>query len=135
MSGRPEFYSGRGAITDDLNDQKLERIYEKIERAYGKETAQNFAQMVADIPVLSATDFLLSLYQLEANEWKWEERLLSHHNGIYHTDIPTAMGTVLSVLGGGSNKRDETRVIRNSFLQRHGIKISEEGKSNNYSSF
>ena len=29
MSARPEFYSGRGAITDDLTGQKLEKIYEQ----------------------------------------------------------------------------------------------------------
>ena len=125
MSQRPEFYSGRGAIIDDLTGKKIERIYEKIEMAYDKDTAQNFAQMVADIPVLSATDFLLSLYQLEANEWKWEKRLLSSRKGIYATDVSTAMGTVLSALGG-SSKRDETTAIRNHFLQIHGIKIPDE---------
>ena len=65
MSARPEFYSGRGAITDDLNGEKLEHIYGDIKRWHGDDAAQSYVQMVADILVLSATDFLLSLYRFE----------------------------------------------------------------------
>ncbi len=123
MSTRPEFYSGRGAIIDDLTDGKLERIYVFIEREYGKDTSQEFAQMVADIPVLSATDFLLSLYRLEAYEWKWDKSILGNEKGKYAGDVCSAFGTVMSVLS--SSGRNETEYIRQRFLERHGIKTEK----------
>ncbi len=131
MSARPEFYSGRGAIIDDLTGPKLERIYGHIKHEHGGEAAQNFVQMVADIPVLSATDFLLSLYRLEENDWKYDQKLLSGQKGI---DIgpdygdgnrgAIALGTVMTVLSGRGD-RNETGAICNLFLRDHGIKILE----------
>ena len=123
MSARPEFYSGRGAIRDDLTDGKLERIYVRIEHEYGKDAAQEFAQMVADIPVLSATDFLLSLYRLEGHDWKWDKSFLGNEKGLYAADAGSALGTVMSVLF--STGRNETEYIRGRFLERHGIKTEK----------
>lgn len=127
MSGRPEFYSGRGAITDDLNGEKLEQMYGLVKRWHGEDAVQSYVQMVADIPVLSATDFLLSLYRLESNKWKWDEHILGNENGM---DVGPDYGdgrreviagaTIFSVLGGN---RNETGAIRNLFLQNHGIDI------------
>ncbi len=132
MSARPEFYSGRGAINCDLNDKKLESIYQTIKREYSEGAAQYFAQMVADIPKLTATDFLLTLYRLEAQNWKWNKNLLGDEKGI---DVGpdqgdgkreiTGMMTVLSILGGLS-ERDETEYIRSAFLKRHGIKNTKK---------
>lgn len=126
MSARPEFYSGRGATTCDLNDTKLEKIYQGVQREYGNKAAQQFAQMVADIPKLSATDFLLTLYTLEARDWKWNKKLLGNEKGIYvdgRTD-KEKMGVGLATIGGvlfGDHLRDETHSIRREFLRRHEI--------------
>ncbi len=137
MSARPEFYSGRGAINSDLNDKILEKIYQGIKGEYGDWAAGQFVQMVADIPKLSATDFLLNLYKLEGYGWKWSKRQSGGENGIY-IDGPTdeakrAVGfaTILGALSGDSS-RDETGVIRNEFLRRHGIQIPDLGQSINY---
>jgi len=70
ISTRPEFYSGRGATICDLGSYHLQKIYIGIEKNFGKQAGKEFVQMVADIPKLSATDFLLNLYNLEANGWK-----------------------------------------------------------------
>lgn len=139
MSARPEFYSGRGAIRDDLDSRRLETVYQLVKREHGEEAAQNFAQMIADIPVLSATDFLLSLYRLESRNWKWDKGLLGDEEGI---DVgpdygdgkreAIAFSTVVSVLGGGFD-RDETHFIRDKFLRDHDIKIQEP--DNKYKSF
>ena len=56
MSARPEFYSGRGAISCDLNDKILEKVHKGVQREHGEEAAKQFVQMVADVPKLSATD-------------------------------------------------------------------------------
>lgn len=127
MVNRPEYYSGRGAISCDLNDKYLENIYESIKREYGEEAAKNYVQMVADIPKLSATDFLLTLYSLEARDWKWDKRLLGNQKGIYvdgptdEAKIAVGFATIADVFGGMSG-RDETIFIRSEFLARHGIK-------------
>lgn len=129
MSARPEFYSGRGAITCDLNDRILEQVYAGVQREHGKEAAQHYAQMVADIPVLSATDFLLSLYRLEGNDWKWDKKLLGREKGVYvdgKTD-QEKMAISLATIGGALGTiRDETTSIRMEFLRRHNIKHSEQ---------
>jgi hypothetical protein len=50
----------------DLSGQQLQKIYDSIKVHYGNEAAKNFVVMVADVPVMSATDFLLALYRLES---------------------------------------------------------------------
>ena len=127
MSTRPSFYSGRGATTTDLSSAKLERIYQAIERNVSGNAAKAFARMVRDIPVLSATDFLLCLERFVAADWQWEKDMLGQENGIYATDMGSALGTVVSVLGG-SRDRDETVAIRYDFLLRHDLKEPRLGK-------
>ena len=118
MSDRPGFYSGRGATTTDLNDMILEKIYQEIKKEHGEDSAKQFTQMVADIPKLSATDFLLSLYRLEMNDWNWSKELLGEEKGIYPEDEGSALGTIFSALSGSGNV-DETDYIRTAFLERH----------------
>lgn len=120
MSDNPGFYSGRGATTSDLDDKKLEKIYQHIKHLHGLKTAEQFVQMVADIPKLTATDFLCTLYNLEAHEWKWDRSLLGNQRGIYPTSEGSAFGTVVSVLYG-LNSIDDTQYIRDNFLRRHGL--------------
>ena len=111
MSDRPEYYSGRGAITSDLNDKILEKTYELVQKEHGDDAAKHFAQMVADIQKLSATDFLNTLYNLESRNWKWDKRLLGDGKGM---DVgpdrgdrgreAIAMMTIAGVLFGASER-------------------------------
>jgi len=118
MTEDPGYYSGRGAIRSDLNNQILEKVYQGIKKEYGEEPAQNFVQMVADIPKLSATDFLLTLYRLEGNNWEWD-KMLSNKKGIYLGNDGSVFGTMASALCG-MRGIDETHTIRSQFLTRHG---------------
>ncbi len=139
MSDRPEFYSGRGATTDDLNHNHLETIYQAIKVNHGEPAAEQYVQMVATIPKLTATDFLLSLYQLERNEWKVPETMNKATQqekvaGIYigsdrgdGTREGAASGAVFSVLSGMSNN-DQTPTIRNYFLRSHGIEVEQKNE-------
>ncbi len=135
MSDRPEFYSGRGATSSDLNDQILEKVYGVVNREYGDKVSKRFVQMVADIPVLSATDFLNTLYGFESSGWKWNKKLVIKRGIDVGPDDGTksrelnGMCTILSVLGGMSS-RDETGYIRGQFLTRHGVKNSKSKKDN-----
>lgn len=127
MSARPEFYSGRGAILDDLNSDILEKIYLGIKKNYGKKQANAYAKMVEKIPKLSATDFLLSLYELEANKWNLKELNLKDKVGIYvdgpndKAKIAVGFMTIAGCLHG-DNARDETNSIKGQFLRKHDIK-------------
>jgi hypothetical protein len=137
MSARPEFYSGRGAISSDLNDKILENVYQGVRREQGEEAAKQFAQMVADVPKLSATDFLLTLYRLEGLSWKWDKRVLGNERGM---DVgpdrddgsreAIARATIASVLSGMSDI-DETSYIRGEFLRRHEIQVPKSDKRTN----
>jgi len=129
MSARPGFYSGRGAISSDLNDKILEKVHQGILHAHGEQAAAQFVGMVADIPKLSATDFLLTLYRLEGNGWQWDKRLVGGEKGIYPDGVGSAWGTIASILGG-MDERDETNYIRGEFLRRHGVKQKTPERDN-----
>jgi hypothetical protein len=131
MSTRPEFYSGRGAITCDLNGNILEGIYQDIKKEFGDFAAKNFVKMVADIKVLSATTFLEELYMLFGSNWKYRNKPKScqangisipkNENGEY--DDRSVMSGMLGMFAAmGNNGRDETPAIKNYFLLNNGIK-------------
>lgn len=122
MSDRPEYYSGRGATTSDLDPNKLQKIWTAILAHRGAKEAEAFVRMVESIPVLSATDFLLALCALERNNFKWDHDMLPKGKGIHATDHGSAFGTVMSVMSG-SMKSDSTREIKFPFLNKHGRKI------------
>ncbi len=126
MSARPGFYSGRGATSSDLNSKSLERIFQAIVRNVSAEAGTEFVKMVADIPVLSATDFLLTLGKFEQNNFVWSKALLSDHGGRYFENKAEAFGTVMEALSSVSGRRaerhDETSYIRGEFLRSHNVK-------------
>ena len=131
LDDRPEFYSGRGATSSDLNDQILERVYNVVNQEYGEEVSKQFVQMVADITVLSATDFLNSLYGLESMGWKWDKKLASRGGIDVGPDNGSREGigtcTIFNAFSGMSSQ-DETGYIRGPFLIRHGVKNSRDHK-------
>lgn len=126
MSTRPAFYSGRGATSSDLSSEKLERIYKAIIVNVSMKAADAFALMVANLPCLSATDFLLALARLEGAEWVWRTSMVGSENGRYADSFGAAMGTVLETVSG--RKTDETVSIRRQFLNNHGIKDPKAGQ-------
>lgn len=125
MSTRPGYYSCRGATSTDLNSEKLGRIHAAITANVSEEAGGAFAQMVADIPKLTATDFLLTLEAFEANGWKWDKHLLGRQNGVYAANAGEAMGSLMAALGG-RREIDETVSIRSDFLRRQGIPESRK---------
>jgi hypothetical protein len=119
---RPGYYSGRGANASDLNSRQLEAIHTAIVKNAGKKAGGAFIRMVEDIPVLSATDFLLTLAALESNKFIWDKNLLSTQKGQHFESIAEAIGTVGEVLAR-SNRQDSTDFIRREFLVNHGRSV------------
>jgi hypothetical protein len=130
MSARPEFYSGRDAMTCDLNKKHLEGIYEQIINKYGSEAGNGFIAMVKDIKVMTATKFLNSLYTLCRNDWNWKNSM--EGDSISIDGEGTALGTIFSVVS--SSGRDETEIIKGDFLRNHGI-YPEQRRCSMYGSY
>lgn len=77
ISTRPEFYSGRGNTTSDLNSEILETIYTGVQKEIGDKAAKSFVKMVGEmVHDASATTFLTSLYRLEQNNWKFNSSIV-----------------------------------------------------------
>lgn len=135
MSTRPEYYSGRGATMSDLNYKILEGIYQGIEKEFGAKAAKNYVKMVADIKVLSATTFLEELYMLFHNNWIYRNKK-EHASGISipknedgEYDERSALSGMFGMFAAmTSGNRDDTQMIRGSFLNSHGVR----GKSVSY---
>lgn len=119
MVDRPGFYSGRGATRSDLNSRILEGLHSAILKGIGADAASAFVSMVAEMPSLPATDFLLTLARLEGAGWKWSKDLLGAERGVYPDCNASALATVVEILGG-SRDRDDTAEIRGEFLRAHG---------------
>ena len=134
MSTRPEYYSGRGATMSDLNGKILEGIYSDIKKEAGEMAAKNFVKMVADIKVLSATTFLEELYMLFERNWKYRQKRV-HADGISipknekgEYDENSTLSGMLGIFAAMSNNgRDDTDMIRGSFLHTHGTKSKSKG--------
>jgi hypothetical protein len=131
MSNRPEFYSGRGVILDDLNSGILEKIYQGIVGSFGKVAGESFITMVESMPKLTATDFLLTLHTLQSSNWVYNKpsvgaiEIGKNKDGEY--DLCSGFAAISGILFGDS-KRDETYSIRGDFLRSHGRKEKEREK-------
>ena len=133
ISSRPGYTSGRGARTSDLNSDQLLYIYNEIKENEGYSAADNFVSMIENLKVASCTDFLLSLYRLEDNKWKFDN---FESNGIYTENEGEAIGTLFATLSG--NNIDDTLAIVVPFLNKFNkVHISDRfGEySNKYNSY
>lgn len=137
MDTNPCQYAGRGATTSDLNEQQLEQIYQNIEAEFGEEEAGAFVRMVADIPKLTATDFLNALEKLEQSQWQWDENSRLPDTGIEGiANFPGGEeerdALVFGIIGStftGHAQTDQTPLIRDNFLLRHHPDFAEPDKN------
>ena len=125
MSSRPEYYSGRGATLTDLNSEYLSRIHGIIKESHGTDAAKNFVDMVANIKVLSASDFLTCFYFLEIHSWKYRGFQSDLPQGVAvakdkhgNYDLTSGMFSMMAVMSRGNI--DDTEAIRGRFLREQG---------------
>lgn len=117
LNSRAEYYSGRGAMTCDLNEEHLISIFHKLERL-GTNKALSMAKMTFSMPTLGATEFLESLYRLAYNNFELETTEISTNN----TSLGNAKSrerniVAIGILGTafGGYHRDDTEVIKSQF--------------------
>ena len=131
MSTRPEYFSGRGATTSDLNSDILFGIHKGIQKDFGDKAAKSFVEMVADLKIASATTFLNELYRLFNNNW---EHISNHAQDKAGIEVPknengeydensALMGQIgiMNHMHMGSQHDDTNRIVSH-FLSSNGIK-------------
>lgn len=59
VSSRPDYYSGRGINSGDLGPEHLNLIGKGVKADFGAEAFEKFLDLVALIPDISATSFLI----------------------------------------------------------------------------
>ncbi len=131
MSSRPEFYSGRGAITCDLNYEILTNIAGLIVKYHGEAQKAEFVKMVAAMRRATATDFIVSLYRLERSGWVFETAVDQGGIEVANTGHPSDFGiNMATIFGGiaGDNQRDETPEISSRFLRENGVQHERYGR-------
>lgn len=121
MSGRPEYYSGRGATITDLDSDKLFNSYQKIKENVGVEASKNFIEMVKNLKVASATSFLNAFYELASNDWKFNKNPELDKDEIPTKDLDCyIIGTIEKATKRKNS--DMTLSIVQPFLNRFGEK-------------
>ena len=123
MSTRPSYYSGRGAITCDLDDSKLEKIHTAILQNKGEKAAKAFVSMVEAMKNLNATDFLTYLHLLDAKNYKWnsvDSRTMPHGGMVTLALIASRVPSLCLAISIMTQTKDQTENIRHDFLVRHG---------------
>ena len=140
MSGRPEFYSGRGAILTDLDSSLLTKIHDLIKREHGDDASKNFVEMVVNMKNLSASDFLTCLYHLESSDWKYSGFQSDLPGGIAvakdregRYDAFSGMMGAMDAIFVNRSGRDETEMIRNPFLEEIGYEPKPGSKKRRFS--
>lgn len=147
MSARPEFFSGRGVTSSDMNSSILEMIYGGILKEIGADAARNFVNMVADVS-MAATTFLINLYNLEGNEWVWrgnksDEDIAIEKDNDGNYDLASGLFSVAAAFTNPRRGVDtdwESNNIRGEFLRRHFDELDEShqkkaDESRGYGSF
>ena len=131
MSDRPEYYSGRGAISCDLNSSQLSKIHGLIKKEYGSSAAKNFVKMIANVKDLAASNFLTCLYFLEARKWEYSGFQSDLGGGIAvskdkdgNYDLTHGMIGIAEYISRGN--RDETESIRQPFLESVGFNLDRK---------
>lgn len=116
MIADPDYYSGRGVTTSDLNLNILNELADSVEKSYGNEALEAFIQMVWNMPVLSTNAFLYNLFALERSGWKLDQIKLKVSDDNFESEAG-ARGVVLTLMSGAGRSND-TEWIRAGFRKK-----------------
>lgn len=111
LQERPEHYKGRVAKYEELNSERLAKIYHKIWSCIGYQEARAFVEMMKKIKLLSTKKFLESLYALEINGWCFSEEIQKEIDA--KKENYARLQVIYECREGGIN---DTEYIRNMFL-------------------
>lgn len=128
LGTRPEFFSGRGATSSDLNSDILEGIYLGLDKVMGRESAKNYILLVARFKCLSATAFLndfINWYCSGCKEYEVTETTDIDLGPDRDLSSIIGMATIMSKMYG--NNRDDTYQIRSNFLWKHREELAAMG--------
>lgn len=136
MSTRPAYTSGRPAQICDLPPKALDAIWKHLGTdEFPKGAPDAFVKLVEHIEVMSATAFLNGLYDLEANDWVWvdpsDQPSPAAMDARGDGRVVQGMCTLIDTMTKGG--RDETTMIKSSFLLTRGVSLRGPGPHMIYS--
>lgn len=112
----PEYYSGRGAKSCDLNGKNLIEIYKKLAKL-DIEKAMAMAKMTMNMKTLGATEFLRSLYNLASDDYKLEDNEVIENNVYLGSGTLKQMCVVgVASIASSMHRYDETPSIKSEFF-------------------
>jgi RNA polymerase-interacting CarD/CdnL/TRCF family regulator len=127
-SGDPEYYSKNVAEYEEFNSNVLSKIYFQIYFKIGDNASKNYIRMVKDVKEFSALNFLINLYKLEAQNWKWKKRDYINKNRLAKEDQTNAL-EVISEMVSREENHERSILIKEKFLRMHRRKIPKIKKS------
>jgi hypothetical protein len=133
MSSRPAFYSGRGVATCDLDVGQLLIIYRGIQKEYGESAGKAYILMIKELPLLTATDFLLSLHYLASHNFEevvvFNDKIAIEKNEKGEHNMLQAMASLFSVNRYSPERAKEVSdEIKYCFFQNVGLQPKIEEK-------
>lgn len=122
---RASYYSGRGVMRGDLNENNLITIFKKLYKL-DKAYADEFIKLVKEMPTLGATEFITSFLKFGANGFKVEDQTIEKSNvsldGVYDkARDAVALVSLFSVMRRGNDHDEQVResnYIRDAFMNK-----------------
>lgn len=118
LSDRASYYSGRGVMYCDLNENNLATIFFKLLRL-DENYALNFIEMVCDMKTLGATEFINSFINLGINKFEYDTKNIEESNvsidDVY--DLARNMVALGSLFSSFYKKDDDYQISESSLMK------------------
>lgn len=120
MAPVASYYSGLPGSLEDLDGERVIRMYRALERNKGKTEADDFAYMLLNMPSLAGTNVVNAILELERNNWVYDPDIILEGNRQRNPqdtrDVDNPDQRVLvSKIGGFaaiSGERDDSNAVR-----------------------
>ena len=122
ISGNPKYYTLNYAKPNEFNKDVLGRIYFKIMFKYDRNASNNFLRMVRDVEDFSPLNFLVNLYSLEANNWKWRKKQMINKSYLQKEDNSEAF-PIITEMVSIRDLNEKNNQIKANFLRKFKRKL------------
>ena len=129
LNPRASYYSGRGVMYCDLNENNLAAIFSKLLKIDTK-FGLNFVKMVLDMKTLGATEFINSFSSLGINNFEYDSKNLEESNisldGVYNEGRDmVALCSIFSTMNRSDDASQirQTEAMKESFMYKIKDKI------------
>ena len=126
MDDDPSYYSGIPGRLQDLDGEKLMRMFYSLKEMRGDKTALDFVRMIQAMPSLACINVINAIHTFEGNNWIYDPKVV----GVDTSKNPVSVDSEATLFGtlAGMRITDETTDIKAQFktlLDASNIKVSE----------